>query len=171
MRKLPAWSWIGREWRLSARHTIEAPLALPDSSTSASGEFKTLPFALFQLLFGITPATSAGPIGTPFPTKRTLMVVLPPVGAEFIRIAQMRSTKRKTSTLFEVIKLLAIDVICNSPIFKMSFGPKSSLRPRDLAWRQKSALKGSEESRPKGTTCLFLLVSLVQEEDWEFPVQ
>jgi hypothetical protein len=48
---------------------------------------------------------------TLFPEKRTLMVALPLVGAEFNRIAQLRTTKRKISALFELIKLLAMDVM------------------------------------------------------------
>jgi hypothetical protein len=45
----------------------------PVSSARASGVELLAPLALFQLLLGTTPATSALPIGTPKPTKSILI--------------------------------------------------------------------------------------------------
>src|SRR6202049_945800 len=75
MRTLPGPSWIGRFQLLSEDQVIVAVVALPVSSTSASGAVLLAPVASFQLLLATTPATSVPPMAVPAPTKSMLSVL------------------------------------------------------------------------------------------------
>ena len=49
-----------------------APLAVPLSSTSASGVLRDAPVALFQFALGTIPASSVAAVAVPLPTKSML---------------------------------------------------------------------------------------------------
>jgi hypothetical protein len=69
---------MGWSQTLSEFHDTVAVVAVPVSSTKASGEELLAPSALFQLVLATTPATSVLAIGTSVPTKSMLIVLLKP---------------------------------------------------------------------------------------------
>src|ERR1700730_3671782 len=81
MRALPGWSVMGVDQVLFELQVTVAEVELPISSTRARGAELLAPLALFQLGLGTTPATSAGAMGTSWPTKSMLMTLLEEVEA------------------------------------------------------------------------------------------
>ena len=74
MRMFPAESVMGIAQLLSEVQVTTAPLLAPVSSFNASGPLLALLVALFQFVFGTTPALSEAPIAVPLPTKLMLIV-------------------------------------------------------------------------------------------------
>src|SRR6185295_12775760 len=80
MRTLPATSLVGSRLVPAADQTTVAVVAALFWSTSASGEVRLAPVALFQLRIGTTPALSVAAIAVPAPTKSMPIVGPDPGG-------------------------------------------------------------------------------------------
>src|ERR1700681_2835875 len=96
-----------------------ASTPVPVSSTSANGDVLEAPVAAFQKLFGTTPATSAGPMGTWLPAKSMLTVPLEAnaitsrlTGAEWCKLppVPVMVSGKVPSGVFALVVMVNVDV-------------------------------------------------------------